>query len=72
MKNSGCHGNQNIKPIKISPMVLSKMNLQRFYISPKEITFGKLLTSQYELPPFGALSNIIAKMHNTYEILGNL
>ena len=40
------------------------MNLQRFYTSPREITFSKLLKSQYELLPFGALCNLIAKMHN--------
>ena len=40
------------------------MNLQKFQTSPREITFGKLLVSQYELPPFGALCNLIAKMHN--------
>ena len=33
--------------------------------SPKEITLGELLKSQYELPPFGVLCNLIAIMHNT-------
>ena len=41
------------------------MNLQSFYISPREITFGRLLKSQYELLPFDALCNLMAKMHNT-------
>ena len=27
--------------------------------------FGRLLKSQYELLPFGALCNLIVKMHNT-------
>ena len=40
------------------------MNLQSFKTSPWDITFGKLLKSQYELLPFGALCNLIAKMHN--------
>ena len=39
------------------------MNLQSFWTSPKEITFGKLLKSQYELLPFDALCSLIAKMH---------
>ena len=46
-------------------MVLSKMNLQRFWTSPREITFGKLLKSQYKLLPCGALCNLIAKMRNS-------
>ena len=42
------------------------MNLQSFYASPREITFfGRLLKSQYDLLLFGALCNLIAKMHNT-------
>ena len=41
------------------------MNLQSFKTSPREITFGRLLKSQYELLPFGTLCNLIAKMHNT-------
>ena len=44
------------------------MNLQSFWTSPREITFGKLLKSQYELHPFGALCNLIAKMHNSSKI----
>ena len=40
------------------------MNSQNFKTRPREITFGKLLKSQYELFPFGALCNLIAKMHN--------
>ena len=40
------------------------MNFQSFKISSREITFGKLLKSQYELLPFVALCNLIAKMHN--------
>ena len=43
----------------------SKMNLQCFQTSPRDITFDKLLLSQYELLSFGALSNLIAKMYNT-------
>ena len=39
------------------------MNLQSFQTSPREITFGKLLKSQYRLLLFGALCNLIAKMH---------
>ena len=39
------------------------MNLQSFKASPWEmITFDRLL-KQYELLPFGALCNLIAKMH---------
>ena len=40
------------------------MNLQSFQTSQRKITFGKLLKSEYELLPFGALCNLIAKMHN--------
>ena len=41
-------------------MVWWKMNIQSFYTSPREITFGKLIKSQCELLPFGALCNLIA------------
>ena len=40
------------------------MNLQSFYASPREmITFDRLLKSSYLKLPFGALCNLIAKMH---------
>ena len=38
------------------------MNLQSFKTSPREITFGRLLKSQYELLPFNAWYNLMAKM----------
>ena len=41
------------------------MDLQNFKTSPMEITFGRLLKSQYELLPFSAWYNLIAKLHNT-------
>ena len=41
------------------------MNLQCFKTSPREITFGRLLKRQYELLPFGAWYNFVAKLHNT-------
>ena len=41
------------------------MNIQSFESSSRDITFGRLLKSQYELLPFGALCNLIAKMNNT-------
>ena len=37
------------------------MNLPSFWTPPREITFGKLLKSQYELLPF----NDLYKMHTT-------
>ena len=37
------------------------------FFSPREITFGKLLKSQYELLSFGALCNLVAKMHDASE-----
>ena len=40
------------------------MNLRRIQTSPREITFGNVLENQYELLPFGALCNLVAKMHN--------
>ena len=48
------------------------MNLQSFLTNPREITFGKLLKSQYKLLPFGALCNLIAEMHNASKIYGCL
>ena len=39
------------------------MNSHSFQTSPREITFGKILKSQYKLLPFGALCILIAKMH---------
>ena len=44
--------------------VSSKMNVQSLWTSPRETTFGKLLKSQNELLPFGALCYLIGKMHN--------
>ena len=41
------------------------MNLQSFKTSPKEITLGRFIKSRYELLPFGAWYNLLAKMHNT-------
>ena len=40
------------------------MNLQGFKTSAREITCNTLLKSQYELLPFGALCNCIAKVHD--------
>ena len=40
------------------------MNLESFQTSPSEITFGECLKNQYELLPFDALCNLIAKMHD--------
>ena len=40
------------------------MNLLSVSTSPTEITFGKLLKSQYKLLPFGALCNLKGKLHN--------
>ena len=40
------------------------MNLQSYKI-PRKITIRKLLKSQFELLPFSALCNLLAKMHNT-------
>ena len=46
-------------------MVKSKMNLQDFtLVLGRLLLFGRLLKSQYELLPFGALCNLIAKMCN--------
>ena len=42
------------------------MNLQSFKTSPREITFDKLLKIQYKLLPFGALCNLIPKMHQNF------
>ena len=39
------------------------MNLQSFYTSPREITFGKLLKHQYKLLPCDVLCSLIAEIH---------
>ena len=42
------------------------MNLLSFkLVQGRLLLFGGLLKSQYELPPLGALCNLIAKMDNT-------
>ena len=42
------------------------MNLQSLrLVQGRLLLFGKLLKSQYELLPFRALCNLIAKMQNT-------
>ena len=42
------------------------MNLQVFrLVQGRLLLFGRLLKSQYELLPFGALCNLVDKMHNT-------
>ena len=42
------------------------MNLQSLrLVQGRLLLFGKLLKSQYELLPFHALCNLIAKMQNT-------
>ena len=41
------------------------MNLQNFrLVQGRLLLFGRLLKSQYKLLPFGALCNLVAKMHN--------
>ena len=42
------------------------MNLQSFRLVQGRLPLcGRLLDSQYELLPFGALCNLVAEMHNT-------
>ena len=42
------------------------MNLQSFrLVQGRLLLFDRLLKSQYELLPFGAFCNLIAKVHNT-------